>query len=278
MLSPLLERYDSVLIGIEGCLWVDDRPTTRAAEAVAALRSAGKRVAFLTDDARHPGEDYVRRLWQMGFRAALQEVVTVGGAIQFLLAGNERWRTAFVIGSAALHRHVEDAGLRVLNYSDLATRTDVVVVAAHPDFDYRELRAATEAILRGAVLLGADREALIDDAAGRSPGTGALLAALETATGAKARTVGKPEAHLFATALDRLGPGRALVVGHRLDSDLPGARAAGLDAALVLTGATTREQALEAMRGDRPPVAVAPTFSQLVLAGSGTPAAVPPAV
>ena len=51
--------------------------------------------------------------------------------------------------------------------------------------------------------------------------------------------VGKPEPQLFLTALDRLGEGRTLVVGDRLDSDVAGAAAAGLDAALVLSGVGT---------------------------------------
>ena len=52
--------------------------------------------------------------------------------------------------------------------------------------------------------------------------------------------MGKPEPQLFLTALDRLGAGRALVIGDRLDADVAGARAAGLDGALVLTGAQAR--------------------------------------
>jgi glycerol 3-phosphatase-2 len=263
-----------VLIGLEGCLWSDGAPTPRASEAVAALRTAGKKVAFVTGDSRHSGEDFVRRLWSQGFRVALQEVVTVGGATQFLLAGNRRWRTAFVIGSPALHRHVEAAGVRVLNHSDLATRIDVVVVAAHPALDYRELTGATRALLHDAALLGADREPVIHDADGPSPGNGALLSALEAATGAQAQIVGKPEPHLFLTAVDRLGADRALVVGDRLDADLPAARAAGLDAAIVLGGATTRAQVLAAERGETAPVAVAASFADLVLASSapGSPA------
>jgi ribonucleotide monophosphatase NagD (HAD superfamily) len=183
-----------------------------------------------------------------------------------VLAGHQHWRTAFVIGSPALHRHVEDAGVRVVNASDLVRRADVVVAAAHPQFDYGELRAATLAMLRGAALLGADREVLVHDGEGPAPGTGALLAALEAATGAQAETVGKPEPHLFLTAIDRLGPGRTLVIGDRLDADVPAARAAQLDAAIVLSGATSREQALA---GPAPakggPVAVAPTLADLVL-------------
>jgi glycerol 3-phosphatase-2 len=97
------------------------------------------------------------------------------------------------------------------------------------------------------------------------PATGAILAALEHATGATALSVGKPEPWLYFTALDRLGEGRALVVGDRIDSDLGGAAAAQLDAAVVLTGASTREET--EMADDPKPVAVAETLADLVLDG-----------
>jgi len=61
-LSPLLARYDHVLLDLDGCVWVGDEPTPRAPEAVTALRAAGKGVAFVTNDARHSGEDFVRKL------------------------------------------------------------------------------------------------------------------------------------------------------------------------------------------------------------------------
>ena len=76
------------------------------------------------------------------------------------------------------------------------------------------------------------------------PGTGAVLAAIETATGRRrAHVVGKPEPTMYEAARDRLGAGRVLAVGDRLDVDVAGARRAGLDSALVLTGGTTRAEA-----------------------------------
>jgi glycerol 3-phosphatase-2 len=75
--------------------------------------------------------------------------------------------------------------------------------------------------------------------------------------------VGKPEPQLFLTALDRMGDGRALVIGDRLDADVAGARAAGLDGAIVLTGATTAAMAREA---EPAPAFVAPTLADLLLA------------
>ena len=97
----------------------------------------------------------------------------------------------------------------------------------------------------------------------RWPATGSVVAAVEAATGMQARSVGKPEPQLFLTALDRLGPARALVVGDRLDADMAGARAAGLDGALVLTGASTAEMARDA---DPAPAFVAATLAELLLA------------
>jgi HAD superfamily hydrolase (TIGR01450 family) len=263
-LSPLARSYDQLLLDLDGCVWIGDEATPRAAEAIAELRHGGKQLAFVTNDARHSGEDFVRKLWSLGIQGSLAEVVTVGGALQHVLAERHEGATAVVIGSAAIHRHVTDAGLRIVNGTDFAARAQVVVVAGHDDFDYAELRETTRALRGGATLLGAGRDATFPMPDGPWPGSGAILAAVEIAGGASAETLGKPSPQLFRTALDRLGPGRALVVGDRLDADLEGAHALGLDAAIVLTGATSAEQA-EAASAPRP-VAIAATLAELVLA------------
>jgi ribonucleotide monophosphatase NagD (HAD superfamily) len=95
------------------------------------------------------------------------------------------------------------------------------------------------------------------------PATGSVVAAVEAATGVDARSVGKPEPQLFLTALDRVGEGRALVIGDRLDADVAGAHAAGLDGAIVLTGATSPSMASEA---DPAPRFIAATLAELLLA------------
>jgi len=262
-LSPLAAGYDHVLLDLDGCVWVGDALTPRAAEAIGALRAEGKGVAFVTNDPRSPGEDFVRKLWRLGVRASLEEVVTVGGAVQFALA--ERYgrdgASAVVVGAPALHRHVHDAGLRVVNGTPFTARADVVVVASHEGFDYAELREAVQAVLRGARLLAAGRDATFPMPDGPWPATGAILAAVETATGAVGENLGKPEAALVQTALDRLGPGRALLVGDHREADLGAAGAAGVDGALVLTGVTSRAEAGDADEA----VAIAPTLADLLL-------------
>ena len=260
--SPRIRPYDHVLLDLDGCLWVGDDACDGAVDAVAALREAGAQVLFLTNDVRHAPEDFVRKLWRLGFQASLAEVVTAGAALQFHLSGRQS-SSAFVIGSDALVEHVAAAGLRVLNRTPFATRADVVVVGAHDHFAYDELRIATQAVLRGAQLVAATRDPTFPMPDGAWPGTGAILAAVETASGHKADAiVGKPEPAMYEAARDRLGAGRALAVGDRLDADVLGAKRAGLDSALVLTGATAREQ----VDGAKPaPTHVADTLAALLL-------------
>lgn len=86
---------------------------------------------------------------------------------------------------------------------------------------------------------------------GAWPGTGAILAAVETASGSRAEVGGKPERHLFDLAAERIGvEGRLAMIGDRIASDIEGGRRAGLATILVLTGASTRE---EAEAAERPP-------------------------
>jgi glycerol 3-phosphatase-2 len=261
-LSPLIASYDHVLLDLDGCVWVGQSATPNAREALAELRGAGKTIAFVTNDSRLAPEEYVRKLWSLGLQASLEEIVTVGSAIQYVLAERAPGRPTYVIGSPAIFRHVSDSGQRIVNGTDRAATAEIVVIAGHDDFSYDELRTATQAVLNGAEMIAVNRDRTFPQPDGYWPGTGAIVAALEYATERTARSVGKPDVMLFETALDRLGPGRSLMVGDRLDADLAGAAAAGLDGAIVLTGVTTRAQAEAAE--DPAPVAVAESLYALV--------------
>ena len=263
-LTPLASGYDQFVVDLDGCMWLGSEPVEGSADAVGELRAAGKRVAFVTNDSRHAAEDQVARLWAQGVQASLGDVVTVGGALQHLLAETRQGRTAFVIGTAAVRAHVADAGLRVLNGTDLATTAEVVVVGGTEELVYEDLRCAALAARATGDIVATSRDPVYPQPDGLWPGTGAILAAVEVASGRTGVVVGKPEPQLFITALDRLGDGRTLVVGDRLDSDVAAAGRAHLDAALVLSGGTSAEEAAAAP--EPKPVAVAANLAELLIA------------
>jgi glycerol-1-phosphatase len=234
--SRLADRHDAVLLDLDGVLHRGSEPIAGAPETVAALHRLGVPLAFVTNNsARTPGR-IAERLLAMGIEARAHEVVTSALATGALLRGRAV-RTAFVIGEEGIRGALTEAGIEVLDGEP--ARADVVVVGWDRSADYAKLRTAALLVQRGSALVATNADRSYPAPDGLWPGAGALLAAVTTATGAEAEIVGKPEAPLFREALRRTGGVRALAVGDRLETDILGAAALGIDTLLVLSGAAT---------------------------------------
>ena len=229
----LADPYDVILLDLDGVLYRWPEPIPGAAEAVAALRKAGKRIAFVTNNSSRTPAQVVERLASVGVDADRAEVVSSALVTATILA--ERGiGSAFVIGEEGLVEALTDAGIGVVDSSE---RVDAVVVGFDRGADYTMLKEASVLVQRGVALVASNADPSFPAPGGESwPGAGALLAAIETTTGTRGEVFGKPEAPLFERALAAAGGGRALVVGDRLDTDIAGASRLGWDSALVLTG------------------------------------------
>jgi glycerol-1-phosphatase len=235
----LADPYDALLLDLDGVLYRWPEPIAGAADAVAALRTAGKRLAFVTNNSSRTPARVAELLDSVGVEAAPEEIVTSALATATILA--ERGvRSAFVIGEEGLLVALEDAGVRAVDGPD--DDVDVVVVGFDRTADYTKLKDASVLVERGVDLVASNADASFPAPGGEAwPGAGALLATIETTTGMRGEVVGKPEAPLLERALASAGGGRPLVVGDRLDTDIAGASRLGWDSALVLTGTARRE-------------------------------------
>lgn len=247
---PLADRFAGLLIDLDGVVWIGREPVPGSPEALRALLDAGKRLVFVTNNpGKHPAA-YAERLRGMGVEIEEAQIVTAGMVVA-RLAGEAAVAagaggSAFVIGAPALREMVAATGARVLE-GDEGREADAVVVSGHRGFDYDELLTAKRALDRGAALFATSHDPTMPFPGGEVPGTGAILAAVETASGKRATIAGKPERHLFEMALEELGvAGPAAMVGDRISSDVVGGARAGLETILVLSGTTTREEAAAA--------------------------------
>ncbi|HET6792344.1 MAG TPA: HAD-IIA family hydrolase [Actinomycetota bacterium] len=234
----LADPYDAILLDLDGVLyrWPDAVPG--AAAAVAALREAGKYLAFVTNNSSRTPAQVVERLGSVGVDAMPEEVVTSALATASILAEREV-RSAFVVGEEGLLDALAGAGIRAVPPSD--PLPDAVVVGFDRRADYAKLKDAAVLVERGVPLFASNADPSFPSSGGESwPGAGALLAAIETTTGVRAEVFGKPEPSLFQRALASTGGARPLVVGDRLDTDIAGAGRLGWDSVLVLTGAARR--------------------------------------
>lgn len=241
------DEFDGLLVDLDGVVWIGREPVPGAADALRELLASGMEIVFVTNNPGKPAAEYARRLVEMGIEVGADGIVTAGEATARLAA--ERigtGKTCFVIGAPAFHETVAAAGLRLLE-GESARDADAVVVSGHRGFDYEELLTATLALQRGAALFATSRDPTLPMPGGPWPGTGAVLAAVETASGAAAEIGGKPEPYLFEMARGRVaGAARVAMVGDRISSDIEGGRRAGLETILVLSGATSREEAAAA--------------------------------
>jgi glycerol-1-phosphatase len=234
---PTIDSYDGFLIDLDGVVWVGRDPVPGSPEALATMLAAGKEIVFVTNNPSKPPEAYAERLQSFGVEIEADRIVTAGMVVSTLAAeaaGPDGG--ALVLGREPLRELVAGAGLRLVDL-DEPTAAKVVVVSGFPEFTYDYLRAAKSALDAGAALVATSHDPTMPMPGGEWPGTGAILAAVEVASGKKAEIAGKPEHHLFDLALSKIPDAkRVAMIGDRLSSDIAGGDAAGLDTILVLSG------------------------------------------
>jgi HAD superfamily hydrolase (TIGR01450 family) len=241
---PLGTEFDGLLVDLDGVVWIGEALVPGVREALRSLLDGGVRIVFVTNNPGKPAAFYAQRLREAGVTVDEERVVTAGIVTAKLAAERAgKGGTAFVIGARAFKEEVETAGLELLA-AERGSEAEVVLVSGHRGFDYEELLTATLTLQRGAALFATSRDPTLPMPGGAWPGTGSILAAVETASGLTAEIGGKPERHLFELARQRLGGAkRVAMVGDRISSDIEGGRRAGLETVLVLSGATSREEA-----------------------------------
>jgi glycerol-1-phosphatase len=247
-----LDRYDLVILDLDGVVYLVDRPIPAAITAVTRLHAAGPPIAFATNNASRSADQVAQLLTEMGVPARPDEVLTSAAATAALLA--ERFppgAPVLVVGAEALRAEVRAAGLRPV--SEAADDPVAVAQGYGPQVGWTDLAEAAVAIRQGAIWVATNADPTLPSTRGPLPGNGALVAALRTALDRGPDVVvGKPDPALFATAARRANAARPLVVGDRLDTDVEGAVRAGFDSMLVLSGVSTPADLFAAPPNRRP--------------------------
>jgi NagD protein len=227
---------------LDGTVYLGDALLPGAGEALEELKR-GARVVYMTNKPLELPADYAAKLTRLGVPTSPAEVVSSTDALVLYLRERAPRARLFCVSERVVADLLVAEGFEL---SDEPDRVDVVVVSFDRTFDYRKLQIAFDAVRAGARIVATNIDPFCPvPGGGGLPDAAAMLAAVEACTGATAEAVvGKPSAHMAATALARLGVPAAdtLLVGDRLLTDMRMARQAGMASALVLTGATSPEQ------------------------------------
>ena len=248
---PLQEAFDAALVDLDGVAYRGPHAIPTAPSALAAAREAGMRIVFVTNNAsREPGE-VAAHLSDLGIPATVDEVLTAAQAVARLAAAElDPGARVLIVGGAGLRTALGLHGfVEVLSADD---EPEAVVQGFAPGVSWRDLAEASYAIQLGARHFASNMDLTLPNESGIAPGNGSLVAAVVNATGVYPTVAGKPEPTMFHLASQQVGAKRPLAIGDRLDTDLKGARAAGMPGLLVLTGVSSAADAVMAVPDERP--------------------------
>ncbi|HSK25862.1 MAG TPA: HAD-IIA family hydrolase [Jiangellales bacterium] len=248
---PLQQAYDVALLDLDGVVYVGEDPVPHAGAALDAARAAGMRLAFVTNNASRTPATVAQQLASMGVPAHEDEVVTSAQAAARVVADLVPPGSAvLVVGGAGLEEALRERGLVPVRSATEAPAA--VAQGYHPDVGWRDLAEGAYALATGVPWVASNTDLTIPTPRGPAPGNGTLVGVLRTATGREPVVAGKPEPPMHREAMIRTRADRPLVVGDRLDTDIEGAIAAGVDSLLVLTGVTGAAGMVRAPVGLRP--------------------------
>ncbi|MFD2334092.1 HAD-IIA family hydrolase [Cohnella sp. GCM10020058] len=218
------------LFDLDGTLYRGREPMPGAREVLNALRPAGKPIQFVTNNSRHTADEIARKLSTMGIRASSGDIVTATEYTGRYIRERHGCLKLAAAGSDAFVAALREAGHDVLEPGERGA-VDAAVIGLDPAFTYAKLEWLAQAVSAGAMFIAANADACHPGEGGHPvPETGALAAAVETASKKKATYVGKPEPYLFRYALQICGgeADRAVMVGDNYDTDVTGGKRAGL--------------------------------------------------
>ncbi len=243
-----LQTIENLIIDMDGVLWHGDTPLPGLGAFFATLDELGIGYVLATNNATRVAAQYSDKLAGFGVAVPPQRIMTSAEVTAANLARRYPPQARmYVVGEDGLRQALAAQGFTLAAHEGLVvpgTRVELVVVGLDRRACWEQLASACYLVQNGAHFVGTNGDVSYPTEMGPLPGAGALLALVETATGVAPQIMGKPAPAMYEEALRWLGGAAAAtaVVGDRLDTDIAGARRAGLAGILLLSGVTGREQ------------------------------------
>ncbi len=226
------------LIDMDGVIYRGSELISGAQAFVNHLRRKDVPFLFLTNNSQRTRRDVATKLRRMGIQAEERHVFTCAMATARFLAQQKPNGTAFVIGEGGLLHALHTNGYAIVDHDP-----DYVVVGEGRALNFEMFETAVRMIQKGAKLVATNLDPNCPTQQGMRPGCGAIVALLETATGRKAFSVGKPSPVMMRAARKELGlsADETIMIGDTMETDILGGVQMGYRTVLVLSGSTRKE-------------------------------------
>lgn len=226
-----------LLIDMDGVIYRGSELIPGADRFIELLKKQHIPFVFLTNNSQRTRRDVQTKLQRMGIVVEERNIFTCAMATARFLAAKKPSGTAFVIGEGGLLQALHRNGYSIVDHSP-----DFVVVGEGRTVTLDALENAVNMIMGGAKLIATNLDANCPTKTGTRPGCGATVAYLETVTGIKAFSVGKPSPIMMRAARKELGlaTSQTVMLGDTMETDILGGIQMGYRTVLTLTGGTSR--------------------------------------
>jgi NagD protein len=226
------------LIDMDGVLCRGSELIPGSDDFIRQLRARKISFLLLTNNSQRTRRDVVAKLARLGIDVEEDDIFTSAMATARFLAKQDPEGTAFAIGEGGLLTALHQNGYAVVDHDP-----KYVVVGEGRTFNLELLESAVRMILGGAKLIATNLDPSCPTQNGLRPGCGAMVAMLETATGVKAFSAGKPSPIMMRTARKQLGltTDETTIIGDTMETDILGGVQLGYHTVLVLSGGTRPE-------------------------------------
>ena len=223
---------------MDGVIYHGNQILPGVPEFIQWLHDEKKEYLFLTNNSGYTPRELNQKLARMGLDVPEEHFYTSALATAAFLKEQAAGCSAFVIGEAGLLNALYDVGITMNDVNP-----DYVVVGEGRSYSLDTLTKATNLVLKGAKLIGANSDVSGPIENGIAPACRALIAPIEMATGTQAYFCGKPNPLMMRTGLNMLGchSAEAVMVGDRMDTDVISGMESGMSTVLVLSGCSTKD-------------------------------------
>ena len=223
---------------MDGVIYHGNKILPGVADFISWLQRTGKEFLFLTNNSGSTPKELQQKLARMGLDVPEKHFYTSALATAAFLKEQSPGCSVYAIGEAGLFNALYDAGITMNDVNP-----DYVVMGEGKSYSLDSLTKATNLVVNGARLIGANSDVSGPIENGITPACRALVAPIEMATGTQAYFCGKPNPLMMRTGLKLLGfhSGEAVMVGDRMDTDIISGLESGMSTVLVLSGVSTMD-------------------------------------
>lgn len=274
--TELVENYDTFIFDCDGVLWHAGEKLDKAFETLNVLRERGKNVFFLTNNSTKSRKKYTQRFATLGFETPSDHIFSssyIGPA--YIKLQHPEIKKMYIVGMEGLMEETKEAGFTIVGGSEDNNKRvasemdfvqmpfekdiDAVMIGYDMDFNYYKLAYASACLQKGAKFFAtnADPYDMVGDM--KIPTNGAMISALENATGKSPLVLGKPNKYSIDLIIDlhKVDRKRCLMIGDRIDTDILCGKNSDVDTCLVLTGVYNQEMLDQELKSPSP---IVPTF------------------